>query len=139
MAQSTRFVVETSEAASAVGPYSQAVCIDSKTLYISGTMGIHPQTNQLVSGGVEAQTRQALTNIEAILRAAQGTLKNVVKVTVLMTDLGEFSTMNEVYKEFFTSMHPARAAYQVVALPKGSEVEIEAIAILGEIEDYEIA
>ena len=121
--------VHTDNAPAAIGPYSQAVkCGD--TVYVSGQLPIIPSTGELAEDDIRIRTRQALTNIKNILEAAGTGMDKVVKVTVLMTDLADFVPMNEVYAEFFTEPYPARAAYQVAALPKGSSIEIEAIAAL---------
>jgi len=133
-----RLCLESSDAAAAVGPYNQAVIVNGSTMYISGTMGIDPNTNQLVGGGTVAEAVMALTNIGNLLKAAGASFNNVVKVTVLMADMDDFADVNEVYKKFFTRNYPARAAYQVAALPKGARVEIEAIAMLGAVEDFEM-
>jgi len=132
-----RVIVNTPKAASAVGPYSQAVLI-GQTMYISGTMGIDPNSNSLVTGGIREQTKMALTNIENILESVGASINNMVKVTVLLTDITEFDAVNEVYQTYFVKNHPARAAYQVSSLPKGAQVEIEGVAVLGDLEDYEM-
>jgi len=132
-----RVIVNTPKAASAVGPYSQAVLI-GQTMYISGTMGIDPNSNSLVTGGIREQTKMALTNIENILESVGASMNNMVKVTVLLTDITEFDAVNEVYQTYFEKNHPARAAYQVSSLPKGAQVEIEGVAVLGDLEDYEM-
>lgn len=108
-----RIIVNTSSAPAAIGPYNQAVLVD-KTLYISGQIGFNPKTMEIVSGGVEAEATQALTNMGAILTSVGCTYKNVVKTTVLLNDIKDFTTVNEIYKKFFTSHEPARAAYQVI-------------------------
>ncbi|XP_037068447.1 2-iminobutanoate/2-iminopropanoate deaminase-like [Pollicipes pollicipes] len=118
--------IYTPKAAPAIGPYSQAVLVND-TLYVSGQLGIDATSGELCQG-VEAQTRQALENMGHILHEAGMTHADVVKATVLLADMNDFSKVNEVYKTFFTSDFPARAAYQVAALPKGGMVEIEAIA-----------
>ncbi len=115
----------------AIGPYSVAVKA-GPFLFVSGQLGLDPATGDLVSGGVAAETRQALTNLKAILEAAGCGLDAVVKTTVFLRDMGEFSTMNQVYNEFFTQNPPARSAIQAAALPRGAAVEIEAIALLPE-------
>lgn len=120
-------VVATSNAPAAVGPYSQAVEADG-TLYISGQIPVVPSDGSIPSS-IEEQTRQSLKNIGAILTEAGMGYPDVVKTTVLLTDIADFDAMNKVYAEFFTSEKPARACYQVVALPKGVKVEIEAIAV----------
>jgi len=115
----------------AIGPYSQAVKV-GPWVFCSGQLGMDPETGQLVPGGIEAETRQALTNLQRVLEAAGASLDHVVKVTVFLQDIGDFAKMNEVYSTFFRVPYPARAAVQVAALPKGARVEIEAIAYLGE-------
>ncbi|NPA06082.1 MAG: RidA family protein [Chloroflexi bacterium] len=123
-------IVQTDRAPAAIGPYSQGV-VANGWLFISGQLGLDPQTGQLVPGGVQAETEQALRNLRAVLQAAGGELTNVVKVTVYLRDMADFAAMNEVYARFFTEAPPARAAIQAAALPKGAAVEIEAIAYLG--------
>nr|XP_032815279.1 2-iminobutanoate/2-iminopropanoate deaminase-like isoform X2 [Petromyzon marinus]XP_032815280.1 2-iminobutanoate/2-iminopropanoate deaminase-like isoform X2 [Petromyzon marinus]XP_032815282.1 2-iminobutanoate/2-iminopropanoate deaminase-like isoform X2 [Petromyzon marinus] len=115
-------------------PYSQAVQA-GRTLYVSGQVGLEPGSGLLVHGGTGAQARQALKNIGMILKGANCDYKNVVKTTVLLADMKDFSAVNEAYAEFFSSRFPARAAYQVMALPRGASVEIEAVAVLGPISE----
>ncbi|XP_062385319.1 2-iminobutanoate/2-iminopropanoate deaminase-like isoform X1 [Sardina pilchardus] len=114
------------------GIYSQAVVVD-RTMYISGQLGLDTASGQLVPGGVQAQAKQALTNMGEILKAAGCGYENVVKTTVLLADMNDFNNVNEIYKQFFSSNFPARAAYQVAALPRGGLVEIEAVAAVGPI------
>uniref|UniRef100_A0A8C1VK25 2-iminobutanoate/2-iminopropanoate deaminase n=1 Tax=Cyprinus carpio TaxID=7962 RepID=A0A8C1VK25_CYPCA len=116
-----------------VTTFSQAVLVD-RTMYISGQIGMDI-SGQLVVGGVEAQAKQALINMGEILKAAGCGYENVVKTTVLLADINDFNNVNDVYKQFFKSNFPARAAYQVAALPRGGLVEIEAVAVLGPITD----
>ncbi|KAM9798377.1 2-iminobutanoate/2-iminopropanoate deaminase-like [Neosynchiropus ocellatus] len=130
MAALIRRIVNTAKAPAAIGPYSQAVVVD-RTMYISGQLGMDPSNGQLVDGGVQAQTRQALVNMGEILKAADCSYENVVKTTVLLADMNDFNNVNDIYKQFFSSNFPARAAYQVAALPRGGLVEIEAVAVLG--------
>ena len=105
-------------------------------MYISGQIGFDPSTMQIVGkGNVQAEAKQALINMGEILKAAGASYKNVVKTTVLLANINDFVAVNEVYKTFFTSNYPARAAYQVAALPKGALVEIEAVAVVGPIKD----
>ena len=111
----------------AVGPYSQAIAHDA-TLYISGQLPIDAAVGTMVEG-VEAQTRQALTNLGYILNEAGYTFDDVAKTTVLLADIADFAAMNAVYAEFFPNEKPARICYQVAALPMGARVEIDAIAI----------
>ena len=120
-------IIATENAPKAVGPYSQAVEVNG-TLYISGQIPVVPADGS-VPESIEAQTRQSLKNIGAILEKAGMTYSNVVKTTVLLEDISNFAAMNAVYSEFFTAEKPARACYQVAALPMGVKVEIEAIAV----------
>ena len=120
--------IHTSNAPAAIGPYSQAVAAGN-TLYISGQLPIDPATGAFAGDEIKAQTRQSLTNMKAILEANGMTMADVVKTTVLLADIAEFAAMNAVYAEFFSEPYPARAAYQVAALPKAAKVEIEAIAV----------
>ncbi|XP_006104212.1 2-iminobutanoate/2-iminopropanoate deaminase [Myotis yumanensis] len=130
MSSLIRKVISTTKAPAAIGPYSQAVLVD-RTLYISGQLGLDPSSGQLVPGGVKEEAKQALTNIGEILKAAGCDFSNVVKTTVLLADINDFSTVNDIYKQYFKSHFPARAAYQVAALPRGGRVEIEAVAVQG--------
>lgn len=126
-----RQAIRTNTAPAAVGPYSQAV-VSGNMVFVSGQLGMDPQSGNLVEGGVENQASQAIGNLRAVLIAAGCDLKNVVKATVYLADIADFSAMNEVYKSFFTGPdYPARAAFQVAALPKGAKFEIEAIAVKG--------
>ena len=131
-----RVIVSTSKAPAAIGCYSQAVQVD-KTLYISGQIGFDPKTMIIVGGGkdVKAEALQALQNMGEILKSVGASYKNVVKTTVLLNDINDFAAVNEIYAQFFQTSCPARAAYQAAALPKGALVEIEAIAVLGQIVD----
>ncbi|XP_020033108.1 2-iminobutanoate/2-iminopropanoate deaminase isoform X1 [Castor canadensis] len=130
MSSLVRKVISTAKAPVPLGAYSQAVQVD-RTIYISGQVGIDPASGQLVPGGVMEETKQALTNIGEILKAAGCDFTNVVKTSILLADINDFGTVNEIYKQYFKRNFPARAAYQVAALPKGSQVEIEAIAVQG--------
>ena len=120
-------VIASPLAPKAVGPYSQAIAHDA-TLYISGQLPIDATVGTMVEG-VEAQTRQALTNLGYILNEAGYTFDDVAKTTVLLADIADFAAMNAVYAEFFPNEKPARICYQVAALPMGARVEIDAIAI----------
>ena len=123
----TKEIISTTNAPGAIGPYSQAVrCGDF--LFISGQIPIDPSLGEVIGGDVRIQTGQVLKNIGAVLEAAGLSYTNVVKTTVFMKDLGDFAVMNEVYGSFFTESPPARAAFEVVRLPKDVLVEIEAIA-----------
>lgn len=122
--------VSTTNAPAAIGPYSQAIQAN-KTIYVSGQIPIVPATGEFAGEDIATQTRQSLTNIRQILAAAGADMTNVVKTTVLLSDIADFAAMNEVYAEFFAEPYPARAAFQAAAIPKGAKVEIEAIAVLG--------
>ncbi len=118
--------VSTPNAPAAIGPYSQAVELNG-TVYVSGQLPINPATGTMPDG-IEAQTRQSLENIGAILKEAGLGFNDIVKTTVFMADLSMFGAMNAVYAEFFPESKPARACFQVAALPKAALVEIEAVA-----------
>ncbi|KAM4865381.1 2-iminobutanoate/2-iminopropanoate deaminase [Thomomys bottae] len=130
MSSLIRKVISTAKAPAPVGAYSQAVLVD-RTVYISGQVGLDPSSGKLVPGGVVEEMKQALKNMGEILKAADCDFTNVVKATVFLADINDFGTVNEIYKQFFKSNFPARAAYQVAALPIGARVEIEAIAVQG--------
>ena len=119
----------TDKAPAAIGPYSQAVKAGN-TIYVSGQIPIDPAKGAFAGDDIESQTRQSLTNIKNILAAAGADMSNVVKTTVLLADINDFAAMNEVYAEFFTEPYPARAAFQVAAIPKGALVEIEVVAVV---------
>ncbi len=125
-----REVLIADDAPAAIGPYSLGIK-SGELVFISGTLGVDPQSGEMVSGGIEAETRQALTNLARILKSGGSSLQNVVKTTVFMQDLEEFAKMNAVYAEFFPNEPPARSTVEVAALPKGAAVEIEAIAVVG--------
>ena len=119
--------IQTTKAPAAVGPYSQAV-ESGLRVYVSGQLPIDPETREMKEGCIKCKTRQSLTNIRRILEEAELSMKDVVKVTILLTDINDFSAVNEVYSEFFEEPYPARSAFAVAALPLGSPIEIEAIA-----------
>ena len=123
-----REIIATDQAPGAVGPYSQAVRVGD-FVFTAGQIPLDPVTGQMVEGGIEAQARQALTNVSAVLEAAGTSLANVVKTTVFLADMGEFTAMNGVYAEFFPDAPPARSAVQAAALPLGARIEVEAIAV----------
>ncbi len=124
----TRQIVNSLNAPKAIGPYSHAVRVGN-FVHSSGQLGLDPQTNELVEG-IEAQTRQALQNQANVLEAAGTGLRNVVKTTVYLKDMGEFAKMNAVYGEFFPQDPPARSTIQAAALPKGALVEIDCVAVI---------
>ena len=123
-----REIIATDQAPGAVGPYSQAVRVGD-FVFTAGQIPLDPATGQMVEGGIDAQARQALTNVSAVLEAAGTSLANVVKTTVFLADMGEFKAMNGVYAEFFPDAPPARSAVQAAALPLGARIEVEAIAV----------
>ncbi len=122
-----RSVVQTSNAPQAIGPYSQAI-IAGDMVFCSGQIPLTPD-GVLVEGDVAAQTRQVLTNLQAVLAAAGSSLDQVVKTTVFLVDMNDFAAMNAVYAGFFTANPPARSTVQVARLPRDARVEIEAIAL----------
>jgi 2-iminobutanoate/2-iminopropanoate deaminase len=124
-----RKVITSDKAPKAIGPYSVAIRTGD-LVFTSGQLGLDPATGNLVSGGIEAETRQALTNIRHVLADAGSGLEWVVKTIVFLKDMAEFAKMNTVYAEFFAENPPARSTVQAAALPKGGAVEIEAVAIL---------
>jgi 2-iminobutanoate/2-iminopropanoate deaminase len=123
----TRRAVTTEAAPRAVGPYAQAVAWGD-LVFCSGQVGLDPATGRLVAGGIEAETARALENLAAVLAAAGLGLADVVRTTVYLADLGEFTAMNGVYARYFAAPYPARATVGVAALPAGARVEIEAVA-----------
>lgn len=122
-------IISCEKAPKAIGPYSIATQF-CDLIFTSGQLGIDPATGNLVPGGIEAETRQVLININNVLEAAGSSLENVLKTTVFLRDIEDFSKMNAVYAEFFKVDCPARSAFQVAALPKGGAVEIETVACL---------
>jgi len=122
-----RHVTTTADAPAAVGPYSQAIR-SGNLVYTAGQLGLDPATGKLVAGGIQAQTRQALRNVQAILAASGSGMAHVIKTTVYLQDIADFRDMNAVYATFFPDAPPARSAVQVAALPLGGLVEIEAVA-----------
>ena len=120
--------IQSEKAPAAIGPYSQAIDSGASIVFVSGQLPIDPATGAFPEGGVKEQTCQSLTNVKAILETAGLDLGNVVKTTVFLADMADFSAMNEVYARFFSAPFPARSAVAVKALPKGALVEIECIA-----------
>jgi 2-iminobutanoate/2-iminopropanoate deaminase len=121
-------IISTQEAPAALGPYSQAVRVGS-TVYCAGQIPLDPKTGEIVSGGIEIQTRRVLDNITAVLKAEGLTFADIVKTTIFLMDLGDFQKMNEIYGSYFNQEPPARSTVQVAGLPKGARVEIEVIAV----------
>ena len=122
-------IITTDKAPKAIGPYSAGVST-GHLVFTAGQLGIDPASGKMVEGGIQAQTRQALINLKAVLEAAGSGLEGVIKTTVFLKDIGEFKLMNDVYGTYFTKEFPARSAIQVAALPLGAAVEIEAVALL---------
>ena len=121
-------IIQTNKAPGAIGPYSQAVRTENM-VFTAGQIGLDPATMEIVSGGVEAETRQVLNNLKQVLEAANSGLNYVVKTTVFLRDMADFPKMNAVYGEFFSENPPARSTVAVATLPKNVAVEIEAIAL----------
>jgi 2-iminobutanoate/2-iminopropanoate deaminase len=124
----SKMIVTTDKAPKAIGPYSVAIKTDS-LIFASGQAGLDPATGELVHGGIEAETRQVLTNLKNVLEAAGTDLAHVVKTTVFLKDMADFPKMNAIYAEFFPTNPPARSTIAAAGLPKGAAVEIEAIAL----------
>jgi 2-iminobutanoate/2-iminopropanoate deaminase len=124
-----KMIISTAKAPKAIGPYSAGVRVGN-FVYTAGQAGLDPQTGQMVEGGIEAETRQTITNLKHILEAAGSSLEQVVKTTVFLRDMNDFKAMNGVYAEFFNENPPARSTIQAAALPMGAAVEIEAVALI---------
>lgn len=124
-------VISTADAPSAIGTYSQAVRAGD-WVFLSGQIGLDPATGALVEGGFEAEARRAFTNLGAVAAAGGGGLDSIVKLTLYLTDLGDFAAVNELMQEFFSAPYPARAAVGVSSLPRGACMEVEAIMMTGE-------
>ncbi|RKT45163.1 RidA family protein [Thiocapsa rosea] len=124
-------IVKTDQAPEAIGTYSQAVRVGN-TVYLSGQIPLVPETMELVSGDIEAEIRRVFDNLRAVAHAANGSLADVVKLNVFLTDLAHFPSVNQVMAGYFEEPYPARAAIGVAALPKGARVEMDAIMVLGD-------
>ena len=124
-----REIIHTDQAPAAIGAYSQAVKVGD-TVYLSGQIPLDPATMQLVAGGIEAQIRQVFDNLAAVAHAAGGSLADTVKLNVFLTDLSHFALVNQVMAEYFREPYPARAAIGVAALPRGAQVEMDAVLAL---------
>jgi len=123
-------IVSTKGAPAAIGTYSQAVKIDNRTVYLSGQIPLDPTTMQLVEG-IDAQIVQVFENLKAVAEAAGGSLADIVKINIYLTDLGNFAKVNETMAKYFSEPYPARAAVGVAALPRGSLVEADGVMVLG--------
>lgn len=126
---STKEIISTEKAPAAIGTYSQAVKVDN-TVYLSGQIPLNPETMEMVTESFDAQAVQVFENLKAVAEAAGGTLNDFVKITVLLSDLAYFTQVNELMAQYFSAPYPARAAYAVKALPKGADIEIEAIMVV---------
>jgi reactive intermediate/imine deaminase len=124
----SKSIIQTADAPAAIGTYSQAVRVD-RTVYLSGQIGLDPASMQLVDG-IEAQIHQVFNNLRAVAAAAGGSLADVAKLNVFLTDLGHFSRVNEIMAEYFSQPYPARAAVGVASLPRGALVEADAVMVL---------
>ncbi|CAO3629343.1 unnamed protein product [Cunninghamella blakesleeana] len=124
---STLTRVQTTKAPAAIGPYAQAIKVNG-VVYTSGSLPVVPETGNVVDGGITEQTHQSLTNMSEVLKEAGSNLNNVVKTTVFLKDMNDFTAMNEVYAKYFDKHQPARSCVQVARLPKDVDVEIECIA-----------
>lgn len=122
-------IIQTDNAPQAIGTYSQAVKVDN-TVYISGQIPLDPASMEVVRGGTEAQITRVFDNLRAVAEASGGSLRDIVKLNIFLTDLGCFASVNEIMARYFTEPYPARAAIQVSALPKGVEVEMDAVLVL---------
>ena len=129
MASKAKTIIKTDKAPAAIGPYSVGVQ-SGDFIFTAGQIGLDSKSGEMVAGGIEAQTRQALINLQNILEAAGSSLDNVIKTTVFLKDMNDFAKMNAVYAEFFQQDPPARSAVQVAALPKNADIEIEAVAVV---------
>lgn len=124
-------IIQTAAAPAAVGPYSQAVAVTGgKTVYVSGQIGLDPQTGELVSDNFEAQVRQCFTNLTAVIEAAGGSLEQIVKLNLFLTDLSKFASVNAIMAEVIPQPYPARSTLGVASLPKNAQFEIEAILVI---------
>jgi reactive intermediate/imine deaminase len=127
----SKSVIQTSDAPAAIGTYSQAVKA-GRTVYLSGQIPLIPSTMEIVSEDFEAQAVQVFENIAAVVKAAGGSMSNMVKLNIFLTDLGQFAKVNETMARYFEKPYPARAAVEVSALPKGVQIEIDGIMVLPE-------
>ena len=126
----SRQIISSPDAPKAIGPYSQAVRAGA-TVYCSGQIPLDPATGELVAGDFEAQARRVFQNLQAVARAAGGSLDDAVRVTIYLTDLGRFPLVNTIMAEFFSEPYPARVTIGVASLPKGAEVEVDCVLVTG--------
>lgn len=125
---SEKICLHTEQAPAAIGPYSQAIQVGN-VVYTSGQIALDPETGALVPGGIDAQAHRVFQNLKAVLASAGCTFENVVKTVVFLTDLADFAIVNEIYAAYFPAPCPARSCVQVAALPKGSKIEVELVAV----------
>lgn len=125
----TRKIIQTDKAPSAIGTYSQAVTVNGVT-YLSGQIALNPETMEMVEGEISARIHQVFKNLSAVCEAAGGSLADLVKVNVFLTDLGNFATVNEIMSQYFDEPYPARAAVGVAELPKGTDIEIDGVMVI---------
>jgi reactive intermediate/imine deaminase len=123
-----RKVIHTSQAPAAIGPYSQAVSAGG-TVYLSGQVGLDPASGELVAGGLEAQARRVFDNLRAVAEAAGSSLASAVRITIYLTDLGQFAVANRIMQEYFNEPYPARVTIGVAALPRGAAIEVDCILV----------
>lgn len=128
----TKKIIQTKKAPQAIGTYSQAVKVDN-TVYLSGQIPLIPETMEIASGDISTHIQQVFDNLQAVAEAAGGTLDDIVKLNVFLTDLSNFPIVNEIMSKYFTEPYPARAAVGVAALPKNVDVEMDAIMIIREL------
>jgi 2-iminobutanoate/2-iminopropanoate deaminase len=126
---SNKYINSAVSAPKALGPYSQAVEAHNGMVFLSGQVGLNPETSVLVAGGVEPEAHQVLRNLQAVLQHLQLSFANVVKTTIFLADLKDFQTVNTIYAEAMGEFRPARSTFQVAALPLGAQIEIEMIAV----------
>jgi reactive intermediate/imine deaminase len=126
----SRSIIHTEQAPAAIGPYSQAVRVGD-TVYLSGQIPLLPSTGAMLEGGIDAQARQVFENMQAVCTAAGGSLADIARLGIFLTDLGDFAAVNAVMAEYFSAPYPARSTVQVSALPRGAQVEVDAILVLG--------
>jgi len=126
----SRQIIHTDRAPAAIGPYSQGVK-HGQMVFLSGQIPLDPATGEVVEGGIEAQARRAFENLDAVVKAAGGTLDNVVRLGLYLTDLTQFTAVNAVMSEYFSAPYPARSTIEVAGLPKGVAFEVDAIMVLG--------
>ncbi|XP_075224543.1 rutC family protein UK114-like [Lycorma delicatula] len=134
MSKLLRKIIHIANAPKPIGPYNQAVRAGN-TVYVSGMLGVNPPTNKLVEGGASEEAKQALKNLDALLQASDSSLSKVVKSTIYLDDLNDFSAVNEVYKQYFKEPYPARSTFQIAKLPLNAKIEIEVVALSGEVVD----